>query len=51
MPNPRLLILLAAAIGLWLCDPTQALSVDPVASSELEQLIKNDFVISIRHLR
>lgn len=39
-----------AVISLWLA-MSDALSVDPAASTELEQLIKNDFVISIRHIR
>ena len=41
-------VLLAVLLG---TDTSSALSVDPVASTELEALIKNDFVISIRHIR
>lgn len=44
------IVLVLAAAVLWL-DFASALSVDPAASTELEQLIKNDFVISIRHIR
>lgn len=35
----------------WLSNEGLSLSLDPVASNELEQYIKNDFIISLRHIR
>lgn len=46
----RGIVSICVALLLWL-DSTAALSVDPAASSDLELLVKNDFVISIRHIR
>ncbi|XP_055688217.1 cartilage oligomeric matrix protein [Lutzomyia longipalpis] len=44
-------ICLSALLLIFLCDGLHGLSVDPVASSDLEQHIRDDFVISIRHIR
>lgn len=50
MSSKGIIVPLLIAILLWI-DSSSGLSVDPVASTDLEQLIKNDFVISIRHIR
>ncbi|XP_053693296.1 cartilage oligomeric matrix protein [Sabethes cyaneus] len=44
-------ILLFFPCILLLANEGLSLSLDPVASSELEQYIKNDFIISLRHIR
>ncbi|XP_058454904.1 cartilage oligomeric matrix protein isoform X2 [Malaya genurostris] len=36
---------------LWMTNEGIGLSLDPVASSELEQYMKDDFIISLRHIR
>lgn len=43
-----LVILLSVA---WLVNDALSLSLDPVASNELEQYMKKDFIISLRHIR
>lgn len=43
------ILLLVFLAGFWCC--VYALSLDPAASSELEQYIKGDCVISMRHIR
>lgn len=35
----------------WFANTGMSLSLDPVSSNELEQYIKNDFIISLRHIR
>ncbi|XP_038110404.1 cartilage oligomeric matrix protein [Culex quinquefasciatus] len=35
----------------WYANTGMSLSLDPVASNELEQYMKNDFIISLRHIR